>query len=94
MLFLPIPSQFYSGIIDGGAGKHTHYVFSESLTGKAGDPVVAWFNGGPGCSSLEGAFEESGLYHVQQFTNPPKIALNPFSWNNVSHNLFLVRVMA
>ena len=28
---------------------------------------------------MEGAFSESGLYHIQEFTSPPTLALNPFS---------------
>jgi carboxypeptidase C (cathepsin A) len=50
---------------------------------------VIWFNGGPGCSSMEGAFSESGLYHIQEFTNPPTLMQNPFSWANFSNNLFI-----
>ena len=41
-------------------GKHLHYLFYTSQTGNANDPLILWFNGGPGCSSLEGAFSESG----------------------------------
>ena len=26
---------------------------------------------------------------IQEFTNPPTLAQNPFSWNNISNNLFL-----
>ena len=38
---------------------------------------------------MEGAFSESGPYHVQQFQSPPALSLNPFTWNNQSHNLFI-----
>jgi carboxypeptidase C (cathepsin A) len=38
---------------------------------------------------MEGGFSESGLYRIQQFTDPPKLGLNPFSWNNISNNLFI-----
>ena len=30
--------------LDGGAGKHAHYIFSESLKTPSKDPVVLWFN--------------------------------------------------
>ena len=38
-----MPSKLYSGYLDGGAGKHAHYMFSESLNDPANDPVVLWF---------------------------------------------------
>lgn len=82
-------SSLYSGYLSAGTGKHAHYVYSASLNNPKTDPVVVWFNGGPGCSSLEGAFSESGLYHIQEFTNPPTLAVNPFSWNNVTNSLFI-----
>jgi hypothetical protein len=30
--------------LDGGVGKHSHYIFSESLQSPSKDPVVLWFN--------------------------------------------------
>ena len=50
-------------------------------------PIFCRFNGGPGCSSMEGAFSESGPYHVTQFSNPPTLEVNPWSWNNETNNL-------
>ena len=46
-------------------------------------------NGGPGCSSLEGGFSESGLYRIQEYSNPPTLALNNFSWGTVTNNIFM-----
>ena len=133
------PPRSQQGYLDGGAGKHAHYMFSESLKAPSTDPIVLWFNvrgaeraefpscarwprpspppsrfshppppasltprfrflnqptrllpqGGPGCSSMEGAMSESGLYRIQEFSDPPTVAINPYSWNNVSNNLFI-----
>ena len=81
-------SDLYSGYVNAGSGKYHHYVYSASLNQPTTDPVVLWSNGGPGCSSLEGAFSESGLYHIQEYSSPVTVGINPFSWNNVSNNLF------
>lgn len=47
------------------------------------------YAGGPGCSSLEGAFSESGLYKIQEFSDPPVLYQNPYSWANVSNQIFI-----
>lgn len=47
----------------------------------------AQFNGGPGCSSMEGCFSESGPYTVEEYSSPVTLKQNPWSWNRVSNNL-------
>ena len=51
-------------------------------------PVTAWFNGGPGCSSLEGGFQEMGALFVDE-ADPTKLVANPFAWTNISSMLFI-----
>lgn len=51
-----LSSDWFSGYLDVSPTKSLHYVFVSSLDNPATDPVVVWFNGGPGCSSLLALF--------------------------------------
>lgn len=59
-----MPSHSYSGYLEVTATKRLHYMFIESLNDPATDPVVVWFNGGPGCSSLLGFISELGPFKI------------------------------
>jgi hypothetical protein len=59
-------SPVYSGYLPAGANQQLHYVYTSSLVKPSTDPVVLWLNGGPGCSSMEGLFSESGLCACEQ----------------------------
>jgi len=90
----PLPSDMYSGYLDAGAGKHLHYILSESERNPAKDPVVFWFNGGPGCSSLDGFFYEHGAFHVTEpivntSSGVPELYLNPYRWSAIANIVFL-----
>jgi len=90
----PLPSDMYSGFLDVGQGKHLHYILSESERDPANDPVVFWFNGGPGCSSLDGFFYEHGAFHVTQpivntSAGVPSLYINPYRWSAIANLVFL-----
>ena len=82
------PSVWASGYLEAGNGKHLHYTFIQSMSAPATDPVTAWFNGGPGCSSLEGAFAELGQLLVDE-KNASQLVYNPYTWSNRSNLLFI-----
>lgn len=44
----------YSGYLNVSSAKALHYLFVESQSDPLTDPVIIWFNGGPGCSSMLG----------------------------------------
>ncbi|KAJ4979000.1 hypothetical protein NE237_009780 [Protea cynaroides] len=68
------------------AGRALYYYFVEADSNKDTMPVILWFNGGPGCSSLGfGAFEELGPLLVQK----DKLNENPYSWHKLGNILFL-----
>src|SRR3954451_25463691 len=49
----------------------------------ATDEIVIWLNGGPGCSSLDGFFQEHGPFLWQSGTYAPQP--NPFAWTNLTN---------
>lgn len=51
---LPMPTNSYSGYLKVNDEKQLHYIFMESKNDPKTDPILIWFNGGPGCSSLLG----------------------------------------
>ena len=80
----------YSGYLTVGDSnsKELHYVFVESKSAnQSNDPVLVWFNGGPGCSSLEGFFVENGPIIVDNDTKT--ITQNPNPWNTAANVLYL-----
>ncbi|GAA0165323.1 serine protease [Lithospermum erythrorhizon] len=79
----------YSGYvtIDPNALRALFYYFAESENPTT-KPLVLWFNGGPGCSSIgNGALMELGPFRV----NPDGKTLwqNKYAWNKVANIIFL-----
>lgn len=50
-------------------------------------PVILWLQGGPGCSSMTGLFEELGPLRLNQTTM--ELYKTPISWQNDYHLLFI-----
>ncbi|OIW18638.1 hypothetical protein TanjilG_13390 [Lupinus angustifolius] len=80
----------YSGYVtvNEKAGKALFYWFIESDQSPQTKPLLLWFNGGPGCSSIAyGEAEEIGPFHIRP--DGKTLYLNPYSWNQVANILFL-----
>jgi cathepsin A (carboxypeptidase C) len=62
----PLPSKQYSGFVDSNSEGtlKMHYWFIESEADPATAPLLLWFNGGPGASSLYGLLLELGPFMV------------------------------
>ncbi|KAI0271174.1 serine carboxypeptidase [Russula aff. rugulosa BPL654] len=50
-------------------------------------PLITWFNGGPGGSSMIGLFQEHGPCRIKN--DSTGVHLNPASWNNVANVLYI-----
>jgi serine carboxypeptidase-like clade I len=82
-----LPSAQYSGFLRVESGSNLHYWFVEA---EVEDPTsvatVAWFNGGPGCSSLDGFIYEMGPFEVQKdLTLVPR----EYRWNKLVNMLYI-----
>ncbi|KAF3765334.1 alpha/beta-hydrolase [Cryphonectria parasitica EP155] len=53
----------------------------------ASNEIVIWLNGGPGCSSMDGLFQENGPFQWQSGTYEPQP--NPFSWTNLTNMVWI-----
>ena len=82
-----IPYSHYSGYLESVNQTQLHYWFFESQSPTPEkDPVALWLNGGPGCSSLLGAFTELGPIRMNANGS---LTPNPFSWTQRANIIFL-----
>ncbi|KAG0229474.1 hypothetical protein BGW42_001564 [Actinomortierella wolfii] len=77
----------YAGYLDTAGDKHFFFWFFESRNNPETDPVTLWINGGPGQSSLLGAFVEMGPCKVK--ADASGLDFNPYSWTSNSSILFV-----
>ncbi|RAK95830.1 putative carboxypeptidase S1 [Aspergillus ibericus CBS 121593] len=77
----------YSGYLSVGEDMNMFFWFFESRYEPHTAPLTAWFNGGPGCSSMIGLFQEHGPCHFVDNETTPSI--NPYSWNTHSNMLYI-----
>ncbi|KAG2345234.1 alpha/beta-hydrolase [Suillus weaverae] len=76
-----------SGYIDVGTNMSMWFWFFESRDSPETAPFTLWLNGGPGCSSMIGLFQENGPCVVNADRN--STTLNPYSWNNLSNMIYI-----
>ncbi|KAK7398634.1 hypothetical protein QQX98_011994 [Neonectria punicea] len=77
----------YSGYISVGKNMSMWFWFFEARHDAENAPLALWLNGGPGCSSMVGLFQENGpCRFVDNATEP---SLNPHSWNEHANMLYV-----
>ena len=79
----------YAGLVPIDTSNSSRALFSifQPTIGAPVDEVTIWLNGGPGCSSLEGFFQENDRFLWQPGTYAP--VENPYSWVNLTNMLWV-----
>ncbi|OCK73133.1 putative carboxypeptidase S1 [Lepidopterella palustris CBS 459.81] len=77
----------YSGYLSVGTNMNMWFWFFEARSNPTTAPLAAWFNGGPGCSSMIGLFQENGPCHFVNGASTP--SLNPYSWNTYANMIYI-----
>jgi carboxypeptidase C (cathepsin A) len=78
----------FSGFLDiPDTSKKIHYLFVESANEPSTDPLVIWFNGGPGCSSMLGFMQENGPFRMDSGTG--EIHASAEGWNREANVLYI-----
>ncbi|XP_004299780.1 PREDICTED: serine carboxypeptidase-like 18-like [Fragaria vesca subsp. vesca] len=89
-----LPFALESGYIGIGDNEEVQifYLFVESEGAPADDPLLLWFNGGPGCSGLAGFFFESGpvTFKFGNYNGSlPAVLDNPFRWTKDVNMIYI-----
>ena len=78
----------FSGYLDiADTSKKIHYLFFEAQDDSDNAPLLIWFNGGPGCSSMLGFMQENGPYRIE--SGSTKFHPSEFSWNRETNILYI-----
>ena len=77
----------YSGYLSVGTNMNMWFWFFEARNNPSTAPLATWFNGGPGCSSMIGLFQENGPCHFVNGASTPSNNTNSF--NNYANMLYI-----
>lgn len=85
---IPLGVTTFGGFVtvDAKNGGALYYWFVPSQNNPATDPIILWLQGGPGCSSLFGAFVENGPLKIDAQGN---VSPNPYSWNQKANLIYI-----
>ena len=84
----PIPFASSTGYVNVNAtdDRYNFYWLVESMGDPATDPLIFWYQGGPGCSGLLGLFTEHGPFRVQP---DGTVDLAQYTWNQYASIVYL-----
>ena len=83
-----VENKMYSGYLDLGEGREHHYIYVEATKDPENAPLMFWFNGGPGCSSMIGFITENGPCNFMD-DGDLYPSDNPYAWTDTMNMVFL-----
>ncbi|CAI5456666.1 unnamed protein product [Caenorhabditis angaria] len=86
-LYFHLYSDHYTGFLNVTDDERLFYWFMESQNTPSVDPLIFWFNGGPGCSSLTSLITELGPMLLDK--TGENLKRNEYSWNRMASVVFL-----
>ncbi|KAF1994320.1 putative carboxypeptidase S1 [Amniculicola lignicola CBS 123094] len=79
----------YSGYLSVGTNMNMWFWFFEARQNPSTAPLAAWFNGGPGCSSMIGLFQENGPCKFKVGASNTVPINNTYSFNNYANMIYI-----
>jgi carboxypeptidase D len=82
--------EMYSGLMPinrRDPSRSLFFVFQPNTHNPDDEALTIWLNGGPGCSSLEGFFQENGKFVWREGQEKPSI--NQYAWTNLTNMLWV-----
>ncbi|KAF2011208.1 putative carboxypeptidase S1 [Aaosphaeria arxii CBS 175.79] len=79
----------YSGYLSVGENMNMWFWFFEARQNPETAPLAAWFNGGPGCSSMIGLFQENGPCKFEVGVKNTVPVNNTHSFNNYANMIYI-----
>ena len=80
------PHRHWAGHIPVRGTGHLFYWLFEAWEAPTTAPLVVWFNGGPGCTSMDGLFLENGPFRL---TDKLDVTVHPHAWPKVANVLYV-----
>ena len=81
----PLPTRMWSGLVESLPGMHSHYILAECTAPPCA--TIAWFQGGPGASSMYGMFVAFGPLVFKG--SDVKLNVNPYRWTHLANTLVI-----
>jgi len=86
----PFPFESYTGyvVVNETESRQNFYWLTKAVENPDTAPLILWYNGGPGCSSMGGLFTENGPFRVS--SDASSVTLDQTaSWNQFANMLFV-----